>query len=59
MKQRMIIEFQQISALKYEFATQCLQEHNWDMPQALAAFNQLQVFLIYFLRFELETVTEI
>jgi hypothetical protein len=55
----MIIEFQQISALKYEFATQCLQEHNWDMPQALAAFNQLQVFLIYFLRFELETVTEI
>lgn len=39
----MISEVQKISGLKLEFATQCLEENNWDVTQAVAAFQRLQV----------------
>jgi hypothetical protein len=43
MKQNMIEEVQKISGLKSEFAMQCLQENNWDVQQAIAAYQHLQV----------------
>jgi len=41
-KSAMISEVQKISGLKLEFATQCLEENNWDVTQAVAAFQRLQ-----------------
>ncbi|KAG2181288.1 hypothetical protein INT43_008871 [Umbelopsis isabellina] len=42
LRQKLIDDVQRISGLKSEFAIQCLQENNWDVQQAIAAYQRLR-----------------